>query len=234
MEKQLHVIASDFVAFYRELSRHSLLTPERLNMDAFQAIFDRMHMEYLHYAGSSSTQPFHVEVVENVLQLAAAYLSLPTDVSPSSRAFGLYLVFFLYASQPSIDTSPVKVRVARGTLQSYLDDIADSVEDADPQPAFAAQLSRRVTDGEKRILLALHKAGAWHIMPFVDISVHLQTLLKVHDAEGVPLGRGGAKVQRQQHQMTNAVVSDTALSRELEAYEAMKRRLGLNDALGGN
>ncbi|ESL09695.1 hypothetical protein TRSC58_02581 [Trypanosoma rangeli SC58] len=234
MEKQLHLIASDFVAFYREVSRHSVLTPEGLNMEAFQAVFDRMHVEYLHYAGSSSTQPFHVEVVENVLQLAAAYLSLPTDVSSTSRAFGLYLVFFLYALQPSIETSPVKVRVALGTLQSYLDDIADSVEDAKPQPAFAAQLGRRVTDGEKRILLALHKAGAWHIMPFVDISLHLQTLLKVHDAEGVPLGRGGAKTQQPQHQMANAVESDTTLSRELGAYEAMKRRLGLDDALGGS
>ncbi|RNF26570.1 small nuclear RNA activating protein 3 [Trypanosoma conorhini] len=234
MEKQLHLIALDFVALYREVSRHSLLTPEGLDMDAFQAVFDRMHMEYLHYAGSSPTQPFHVEVVENVLQLAAAYLSLPTDVSPSSRAFGLYLVFFLYASQPCIETTPVRVHVPLATMQSYLDDITDGVEGAESQTAAAAQLGRRVTDGERRILLALHKARAWHIMPFVNFSVHLQTLLKVHDAEGVPLGRSVAQTQQQQQQVVDAVGADTALSKELEAYEAMKRRLGLNDALGRN
>ncbi|PBJ67838.1 hypothetical protein BCY84_22810 [Trypanosoma cruzi cruzi] len=226
MEKQLYIIASDFAALYREMVKHLVLTPHGLNMDAFQAVFDRMHVEYLHYAGSSNTQPFYMDVIENVLQLAAAYLSLPTDVSPNSRAFGLYLVFFLYSTQPCIESSPVSVRIALGTLQSYLDDIDDT---AGAQQTVFSQLGRRVTDDERRILLALHQARAWHVMPFVDVSLHLQALLKAHDSEGVPLVMSAAT---KRPQVLNTVRTDGALSKELEAYEALKRRLGLDDVFG--
>ncbi|KEG07856.1 small nuclear RNA activating protein 3 [Trypanosoma grayi] len=231
MEQRLALLAADFAALYREVMKRHLLTPHGLTVDAFQAVFDQTHTEYLHYAGSSPTRPYHRDVVESVLQLAAAYLSLPPEASPHGRVFGMCLVFFLYATQPAIETEPVKVRVPLGTLQNYVEDAAPQQSvTATPRTVSSTQLRRRVTDVERRMLLALHQAGAWHVVPFDDVSVYVRTLLQVHEAEGVPLVTS-TTVGHQQQPAKNALGNDATLSQKLEAYDSLKQRLGLGTAL---
>ncbi|KAH9582028.1 Small nuclear RNA activating complex (SNAPc) [Trypanosoma melophagium] len=236
LEQRLALIAADYAALYRELARLHLLTPNELNINAFQTVFDRMHLEYLHYAGSTVTQPFHHDVIENVLQLAAAYLSLPTEASPNSRVFGMYLLFFMYATQPTIDSNPVKVRISLGTLQNYVNDATDITS-----KTAGEHFGSCVTVDERRLMLTLHQTGAWHIVPFDDIGPYLRTLLEVHEAEGVPLITKSRTQQKERNtrkqgqimlfESVSKSTDKTALSQQLEAYEAMKQRLGLDKEL---
>ncbi|ORC92918.1 small nuclear RNA activating protein 3 [Trypanosoma theileri] len=251
LEQRLALIAADYAALYRELARLHLLTPHELNIHSFQTVFDRLHLEYLHYAGSTATQPFHRDVIENVLQLAAAYLSLPTEASPNSRAFGMYLLFFMYATQPTIDTTPIKVRISLGTLQNYVADATATSSSSSSSSynnnnnnsnnSVCEHFGSCVTAGERQLMLTLHQTGAWHIVPFDDIAPYVRTLLEVHEAEGVPLitkSRSNPKEKNKQRKGQLVLLESvgtsndkTALSQQLEAYEAMKRRLGLDKEL---
>ncbi|KAG8343546.1 putative Small nuclear RNA activating complex (SNAPc) subunit SNAP43 [Trypanosoma vivax] len=240
MKKRLEIIAADFVSLYREAQKQELLTSRGLQLDAFQKLFDSLQIEYLHYAGSSAAEPFHREVVEDLLQLASAYMTLQPDVAPKSRAFGLYLTFMLYATQPEIQTTPVKIKISVATLKNYLRDMEwkETCTDLEAAP----HLGRRVTAGEKSVLLALHQSRAWQLMPFVNESCHVRSLLEVHEKEGIPLllpsvSRGNWLNRRagEVHNGASNASADSCptstLSRELAAYESMKQRLGLQQAL---
>ncbi|CBH15772.1 hypothetical protein, conserved [Trypanosoma brucei gambiense DAL972] len=231
MQQRLVLIATDFVTLYQEALSRQLLTPAALTPDAFKDLFDRINVEYMHYAGAGATQPYFEDVVENLLQLAAAYITLPPDAAPNSRAFGVYLTFFLYATQPAIETSPVKVQISLGTLQRYVDDIDSTARD---NQGVITSLGCRVSDGEKRLLLALHKAGALKVMPFIDDSLYVRTLIEVHEQAGLPLLTCVAPQRSNPSPhitLEGGTCVDDDLSNQLHAYREMRRRINTESLL---
>nr|CCC93834.1 conserved hypothetical protein [Trypanosoma congolense IL3000] len=220
-EHRLSLMAADFVSLYKMVMREQLLTPECLTLERFKHCFDRMNIEYMHYAGADATQLYRRDVVEDLIQLAATYMTLPPDVAPQSRAFGIYLTFLLYSTQPDIEASPVRVRVSVGTLQAYLDDIETFPA---CQGRNVGTLGRHVTSGESQLLLTLHQARALEIAPFVNDSLYVRTLLNVHDQSGAPLLLPTDR-EVQSLPRVKAVPEDTASTARLKSYKEKIRCL---------
>lgn len=100
--ERLETLASDLCKLYiRFVEEHS--NPLTATIDDFQLLFDECKTEYLHYVGPSTAScPYHPDVVEDLLQLAVAYLYIPSAIATGHvRRFGFFIVYFLYATQPA-------------------------------------------------------------------------------------------------------------------------------------
>jgi hypothetical protein len=101
------VFATDFARLYVRFTEH-FAHLDAVTVDSFAELFDANRIEYLHYCGGTTLErPFFPAITDDLLQLSAAYLSLPPAVTPRAvRTFGLLLSLFLYSTQPARQRSP--------------------------------------------------------------------------------------------------------------------------------
>ncbi|KPI87006.1 hypothetical protein ABL78_3918 [Leptomonas seymouri] len=100
--ERLIVFAKDFAQLYVRFTNF-FTSLDSITIEGFAEVFDTSKVEYLHYCGGTTLdRPFYPAITDDLLQLSAAYLSLPEEVAPRAvRTFGLLLSLFLYATQPA-------------------------------------------------------------------------------------------------------------------------------------
>ncbi|CCW60112.1 unnamed protein product [Phytomonas sp. EM1] len=203
-----------------------------LNMatvENFAPLFEKSHLEYLFYSGNCTLDcPYHEWVVEEVLQLSAAYLYFPAAVvHPHARRFGLLLVFYFYFTQPAISSksglSPIAVPVASHIINDILDEKCPLSPNSEAR--LVGALSGRGaahSNVEKLIVLAMHKHQAWSLMLYGNNRVHLQALIQAHE-------NAGALLLSQQHKASSPTVQVPTLpSRLASRHPSLRHQASTN------
>lgn len=185
--KRLDIFMADILPLYSDFVEH-LRQGNDATIESFQELFDRRHIEYLHYCGSSIAEPFLLDVERDVFQLAAAYLCFPQKIFlPKVRLFSLLLLFFLYGTQPLLDNKdlpPFPIVIAA--------DVFDSLFSHPPSSRkHLVSSSTATTPGssvgvepfslEEQIALSLYSHNAFSIQPSVDNKVYVAALLRAHE-----------------------------------------------------
>jgi hypothetical protein len=151
---QLDLLLKDVVKLFRAL-------PSRITVvEEFEHVWAANNIEYLMYAGSSASHAFHPHIVSQLLDIAAAYLYLPSAVAPRAREFGLLLCFFFYFTQPCRPRKAIYVSSAVAESLCKQNETCDFLHD---------------------LALVLFEHKAWHVVHFVDTGVFLRAVLAEHE-----------------------------------------------------
>lgn len=185
--KRLNILMADIVPLYSDFVEH-LQQGHDASIEVFQQLFDRHHMEYLHYCGSSIAVPFLLDVERDLLQLAAAYLSFPQKILlPKVRLFSLLLLFFFYGTQPLIDNQdlpPFPIVISADVFDSLFSHppssgtLLDSSLAVPPSPNTTGLGSLSL---EEQIVLSFYARNAFSIQPSVDNKAYVAALLRAHE-----------------------------------------------------
>lgn len=199
--KRLDVFMQDIIPLYKAFVE-LLRIGEDVTIERFETLFDQHQLEYLHYCGSSTSEPFRVDVVTDILQLAAAYLCLPKEsLLPHVPLFSLLLLYFLYGTQPLVDNvhlPPIRVRLSRDAYELIFSEPPSSRSSTvNAEGGELAPISLK-----EHIALSLYAHNAFSLQPCVNQQNYVIAVIRAHQLYGAPIFM--EKVQK-----TSGVRTDT-------------------------
>jgi hypothetical protein len=179
----------------------------------FHSTWEKMNMEYLHYAGSTVSHPFHPHIVAQLLELCVCYMSLPPDNAPAACAFGVLMAYHVYSTQPCYPPLPIIIPVsAMETVLSY-----QRRHGSDPNTKMIQEA-----------VAFLARREAWKVVARVDLAGTSKALLSAHDDEECPIICGD--VTDAAEAFIGADADDVTLGLEsaLDEYNRLMREVPLD------
>lgn len=178
---------SDLIPLYSDFMEY-LCQGNEISIETFQHFFDHRQIEYLHYCGSSIAAPFLLDIERDLFQLAAAYLYFPKQILlPNVRLFSLLLLFFLYGTQPLLDSKdlpPFPIVIATDILDSLFSHPPSARSTIQSSPKVASPASRAGVETvslEESIVLSLYDLNAFSIQPSVDNKAYVTAIIRAHE-----------------------------------------------------
>lgn len=221
---RLDVIMSDIIPLYNDFLKF-IHQGDEVTMEEFERMCDTRQIEYLHYIGSSVHIPFHDDVEEDLVQLAAAYMYLPkSTLLAHVQLFSLLLLSYFFGTQPVQDNnslnSLIPIKISADVLESVLD--------------HSTSRQRLTQD----IILTLYDHSAFSIQPYVDNREYIAAVIRAHELYRAPIfqkavnerfeapARTGSALKTIDHSVLQ--IGDTGLQSLLMDY--IKKRELLNTA----
>lgn len=136
-EQRLDILATDLANAYAAFLE-AFPNPATVTIANFGDFFHDQQLEYLLYAGTTGStrkasplgMPYSDVIVQDLLQLSAAYLYLPVGLArPHVRLFGLMLCYYFFATQPqraeASCVTPARISVAVSVLEDLCSQATD-------------------------------------------------------------------------------------------------------------
>lgn len=187
LSQRLDIFMSDLIPLYADFVG-LLQVGSEITVEAFQKLFDKNQIEYLHYCGGTPSVPFQKKVEKDLFQLAAAYLYFPKEVLlPKVQLFSLLLIFFLYGTQPLLGNEslpPLAIDISLDAFEGVFraPPTLSSFSSSSPSSSIQEPYSL-----EEHLAISLHVQHCFAVQPSVDNRAYITAVVRAHEQHGVPI-----------------------------------------------